>query len=82
MHRASPSLRIPLPRLDAGLTTNLLCVGALVAFCVILSIVTWWWTGAMLGCLLTFAGSVYVQRNLLVADDVVPENVAPIKKSA
>ena len=74
-------MRIPLPRLDAGLVTNLLCLGSLVAFCVILSVVTWWWTGAMLGCVLTFAVSVYVQRQM-PAQVVERASVTPLKKSA
>jgi len=82
MHRREPSITVPLPSLDAGLVSNLIALAALAAFCVILSLVTFWWVGAMLGCVFTFGCVVWYQRSVMVEETPANANVRALKKSA
>lgn len=82
MHR-KPTLRIPLPRVDAGLISNLMLLASLATVCVAVAFLTDWRYGMLAGGILGFCSVVYLQRaGAFEATEEQADNVAPIRKSA
>jgi hypothetical protein len=61
MHRR-PSVTVPLPRVDAGLVSNLLLLAGLAAVCVAVAFLTDWRWGLLAAGVVTVAANVYLQR--------------------
>lgn len=81
MHRRAPSLRIPLPRVDAGLVSNLLLLLSLATVCVAVAFLTDWRWGTLAAGVFGFASVVYLQRAGAFEAEVPADNVAPLRKA-
>lgn len=78
MHRA-PTLRIPLPRVDAGLLSNLALILCLAAICVAVAFLSDWRWGLLSAGILGVVATVFVQRQMAVVES--GSNVTPLKKA-
>lgn len=75
-------LRIPLPKLDGGLVTNLAALAGLILVVVAIGALSDWRWAMLAGGVLTFAVAVWAQRQLPGRSAALPDNVRPHKKAA